>query len=89
MVVSWSPAKSNPGNLNFKRISTEELLTFAGDQETTIVDVRPVEAYNGWRIRHEQRGGHIRGARSLPLKWAGYIDWIEIVHSNRHASHPR
>ena len=73
--------KSNPGNLNFKRISTAELLTFAGDQETTIVDVRPVEAYNGWRIRHEQRGGHIRGARSLPLKWAGYIDWIEIVRS--------
>ena len=73
--------KSNPGNLNFKRISTEELLTFAGNQEATIVDVRPVEAYNGWRIRHEQRGGHIRGARSLPLKWAGYIDWIEIVRS--------
>jgi molybdopterin synthase sulfurtransferase len=70
---------SYPGNLNFKRISTEELLTYTEDQGTTIIDVRPVEAYNGWRIKHEHRGGHIRGARSLPLKWAGYMDWIEIV----------
>ena len=72
---------SNPGKLNFKQISTSELLSYAEDQGTVIIDVRPVEAYNGWRLRHELRGGHIRGARSLPLKWAGYIDWIEIVRS--------
>jgi len=27
------------------------------------------------------RGGHIKGARSLPIKWTNYIDWIEIVRS--------
>jgi thiosulfate/3-mercaptopyruvate sulfurtransferase len=46
-----------------------------------LIDVRPVEAYNGWKIRREDRSGHIRGARSLPLKWTRYIDWIEIVRS--------
>ncbi len=29
----------------------------------------------------EKRGGHIIGARSLPLKWSSYIDWIENVRS--------
>lgn len=47
----------------------------------SVIDVRPVEAYNGWRLNNETRGGHITGARSLPLKWASYIDWIEIVRS--------
>ncbi|MBD3277160.1 MAG: thiosulfate sulfurtransferase, partial [Candidatus Aegiribacteria sp.] len=26
-------------------------------------------AYNGWRLRNEHRGGHIPGARSIPLSW--------------------
>jgi len=71
--------KSTPESLNFKKISTTDLLRYSTDPGTTIIDVRPVEAYNGWRLKHEQRGGHIRGARSLPLKWTGYMDWIEIV----------
>ncbi len=46
-----------------------------------LIDVRPADAYNGWRLQNEQRGGHIPGARSLPLKWASYIDWIEIIRN--------
>ncbi|MCF8361088.1 MAG: hypothetical protein K9G70_00555 [Prolixibacteraceae bacterium] len=33
----------------------------------------------GWKMQDEKRGGHINGAKTLPAKWAGYIDWIEIV----------
>jgi molybdopterin synthase sulfurtransferase len=44
-----------------------------------IIDIRPVDAYNGWRLNGESRGGHIPGARNIPLKWFNYIDWIEIV----------
>ena len=62
-------------------MSTAELKKQLNSPQTTLIDVRPVEAYNGWRFREEARGGHIRGARSLPLKWANYIDWIEIVRS--------
>ena len=67
--------------MSFQSISTAELHQQLGDLQTTIIDVRPVEAYNGWKINNEARGGHIKGARSLPLKWTNYIDWIEIVRS--------
>ena len=46
-----------------------------------MLDVRPVDAYNGWTMRNEPRGGHIKGAKSIPAKWADYLDWIEIVRS--------
>ena len=65
----------------FERISTEELLEINDKNNCSIIDVRPVDAYNGWRMKNEKRGGHITGARSLPSKWAKYIDWIEIVRS--------
>ena len=68
-------------NQSFMKISTAELIPFIENKEALIVDVRPVDAYNGWKMQGEARGGHIKGAKSLPLKWAKYIDWIEIVRS--------
>jgi thiosulfate/3-mercaptopyruvate sulfurtransferase len=65
----------------FREISTEELYGLLNKTEIRIIDIRPVEAYNGWNLENEHRGGHIRGAKSLPAKWANYIDWIEIVRS--------
>lgn len=63
------------------RINTEELQSELRDPDLQLVDVRPIDAYNGWRLRDEARGGHVRGARTLPAKWAGYLDWIEIVRA--------
>jgi thiosulfate/3-mercaptopyruvate sulfurtransferase len=51
------------------------------DSPFHLVDVRPIDAYNGWRLRGEPRGGHVEGARSLPFKWSRYLDWLEIVRS--------
>jgi len=67
--------------MSFQFISTAELQSKMEDPQTILIDVRSVEAYNGWRIKEEVRGGHIRGASSLPFKWTNYIDWIEIVRS--------
>jgi len=64
-----------------KEISGIELLGMIGEPEVRIIDVRPVDAYNGWMLQNESRGGHIKGAKSLPAKWTNYIDWIEIVRS--------
>ena len=61
-----------------KAIGTRELQEFIGRQDYKIIDVRPADAYNGWKQRGELRGGHIKGAKSLPSKWLNYIDWIEI-----------
>lgn len=67
------------GNLQWMR--TRDLRRRIGDDRLQVIDVRSADAYNGWRRRGEKRGGHLPGARSLPAKWAGYIDWIEIVQS--------
>jgi thiosulfate/3-mercaptopyruvate sulfurtransferase len=63
----------------FTSISTEELLDKIEDPDFKIIDVRPIEAYNGWKVKNEIRGGHIKSARSVPYKWLNYIDWIEII----------
>jgi thiosulfate/3-mercaptopyruvate sulfurtransferase len=63
------------------RLTTQDVIGRLRSGDVTSVDVRSVDAYNGWRLRGEARGGHIAGARSLPAKWSDYIDWIEIVRS--------
>jgi len=64
-------------------ISGKELANLLEQPNTRIIDIRSIDAYNGWALQGEKRGGHIKNARSLPLKWANYMDWIEIVrHKN-------
>ncbi len=65
----------------FKKIATTELVKLLQNKNLKIIDVRPVDAYNGWKLKKERRGGHIKGAKSLPVKWTNYMDWIEVVRS--------
>lgn len=62
-----------------KELSTSELTALFEVKNVRIIDVRPIDAYNGWKLENETRGGHIKGAKSLPAKWAVYMDWIEVV----------
>ncbi len=62
-------------------LSTGELVELLENSNIKVIDIRPVEAYNGWKLNGETRGGHIKGAKSLPEKWTKYMDWIEIVHA--------
>lgn len=66
-----------------EKISTQELIDLIQKPGVRLVDVRPVEAYNGWTLQNEKRGGHIQGAKSLPAKWLQYIDWIEMVRKKQ------
>lgn len=62
-------------------ILTDDLL--GNLDQYKLIDIRSVDAYNGWKESGETKGGHIKGAKSLPYKWLKYIDWIEIVrHKN-------
>ena len=61
-------------------ISTEELFERLDDPNHKIIDVRPIEAYNGWKLQDEHRSGHIQGAKSIPLKWTRYMDWVEVLN---------
>ena len=69
--------------INIKQIDSEELLRKLEEPDVTIIDIRSPDAYNGWTERNEVRGGHIKGAKSLPFRWSKYIDWIEIVRSKK------
>jgi len=68
-------------NEQLQHISTNELFERLEDPEIKIVDVRPVDAYNGWKLHNEVRGGHMKGARNISAKWMNYIEWIEIIES--------
>jgi thiosulfate/3-mercaptopyruvate sulfurtransferase len=46
--------------------------------DATIVDVRPLAAFNGWRLHGEARGGHIPGAAAFPVHWLQTVDSGEI-----------
>jgi thiosulfate/3-mercaptopyruvate sulfurtransferase len=71
------------------RLSTKELVSELDHPRIQLIDVRSIDAYNGWRLAGEARGGHIRGARTLPGRWSGYLDWIEIVRAKGiRAEHP-
>jgi len=63
----------------FESVSTAQMVECVDQGEATLIDVRPIDAYNGWPQPGQRRGGHLPGARTLPAHWAGYIDWIEIV----------
>jgi len=69
------------------RTTTEELLHLLKNRDLKLIDIRPVEAYNGWKLNNEIRGGHIETARSLPFKWIQYLDWLDIVQSKEIMSH--
>lgn len=62
-------------------ISTEKLLSLLYYKDRTILDLRSVSAYNGWREREESRKGHIKKARSFPFVWFNDCSWPEILKS--------
>jgi thiosulfate/3-mercaptopyruvate sulfurtransferase len=71
-----------------KEITTIELFGKLSNPEVKVIDIRMADAFNGWAEQNEIRGGHITGASSLPLKWANYMDWIEVVrHKNLSPEH--
>src|SRR5689334_3884012 len=60
-------------------IDVETVRRRLGDLSLTIVDIRPLAAYNGWRLGTEQRGGHIPGATAFPAEWLRTVDEPEIA----------
>jgi thiosulfate/3-mercaptopyruvate sulfurtransferase len=53
-------------------VKTGQLAEALRDPVTRLVDLRPVEAFNGWPLQNERRGGHIPTAISFPFAWTKY-----------------
>lgn len=70
-------------------ISTHELVNFLKKPDAVVIDIRPIAAYNGWPLQEEARSGHIPGAKSVPLQWTDYMDWVEVLEEkNITKNHP-
>ncbi len=76
-----SVPNASRADARISRVGTRELLGLLSDPRLQLVDARPIDAYNGWPLAGEAAGGHIPGARTLPRKWLGYLDWPEIVRA--------
>jgi thiosulfate/3-mercaptopyruvate sulfurtransferase len=59
-------------------IDLAELRERLNDPHLTLVDVRALPAYNGWRARGAVRGGHIPGAVAFPSAWLKTLDPPEL-----------
>ncbi|HEY7736451.1 MAG TPA: rhodanese-like domain-containing protein [Candidatus Limnocylindrales bacterium] len=57
-----------------RAITTQELRDRLTDLQTTVVDIRPLAAYNGWRLGDEVRGGHVPGAKAFPASWLEHFE---------------
>jgi molybdopterin synthase sulfurtransferase len=67
-----------PPNAGGTTITPRALGERLGDPAFTIVDVRPLAAYNGWRLAGETRGGHVPGAVAFPTPWLTSVDEPEV-----------
>ena len=59
-------------------IDPATLASVLADPHLTVVDVRPLSAYNGWLVGDETRGGHVPGAVAFPAAWIEKVDAPEI-----------
>ena len=54
-------------------LTTSEILVQLSNPDVVLLDVRPIAAFNGWKLQGELRGGHIPGATSFPVSWMGSL----------------
>src|ERR1700687_5067159 len=59
-------------------IALAELRERLADPDLTIVALRALPAYNGWRLSGAARGGHIPGAVAFPSAWLDSVDAPEV-----------
>src|SRR5512135_877745 len=76
---SYRRATHSSGRGRMATASTSELHRRLSDPEQTVVDVRPLPAFNGWRLAGEVRGGHIPGAIAFPSAWLTRVDDTALV----------
>lgn len=70
----------------YKELATETLRQKLQNSNSVLLDIRPIAAYNGWPLQGEKRGGHLPGAKSLPLQWTRYMDWVEVLEEKHIAT---
>ncbi len=60
-----------------RSIDAGDLLRALSDPQLTVLDIRPLRAFNGWRT-DGLPGGHVPGAAAFPIAWLETVDQAEI-----------
>jgi thiosulfate/3-mercaptopyruvate sulfurtransferase len=77
--MTTSASETNAAEISRPALTVGELRERLDDPTLTIVDVRRLAAFNGWRLGAETRAGHIPGATAFPLDWLRTVDEPEIA----------
>jgi molybdopterin synthase sulfurtransferase len=77
-MTTQSTVRPTVSSTDVPTIEPADLRDRIGDPSLSVVDVRPLTAFNGWRLGTESRAGHIPGAVSFPAAWLGSVDRAEI-----------
>ena len=59
-------------------IDPTQLLKRLDEPDLRVIDARPLAAFNGWRLRGEERGGHVPGAGAIPAGWLARLGDAEL-----------
>ena len=52
-----------------KMLTVAEVVNVLEDEDWVLVDTRPTDAFNGWKLDGINRGGHLPGAVDFPAGW--------------------
>ena len=50
-------------------LSVNDVAKIVDDDDWVLVDCRPTDAFNGWKLEGISRGGHLPGAVDFPARW--------------------
>lgn len=70
-VINGNETMDSTDNTNEEalHLTTEELISYIGNDAYVIVDTRLSDAYNGWSLEEKNLGGHIEGAVDFSYNW--------------------
>ncbi len=60
-------------------VGTEAVVQALPDENSVVVDTRSSAAFNGWALKDEVRGGHIKGATLFSAEWVNLFEDDEAL----------
>lgn len=69
-----------------KELTVNDIAQTLEDEDWILVDTRPTDAYNGWKLGGVKRGGHLPGAVDFPADWldSARDDKAEVLSAALH-----
>lgn len=63
----------------YASVDVEAVKAALTDENSVVVDARPIAGFNGWTLGEEMRGGHIEGAVEFDANWVTMFETEEAL----------